>query len=189
MKLLFGTFLLTVLLVLSTAVATAADADRPAGPARLDGEWKLDWDRSDSFDPAMKALEASWFLRKLAGIARVVLEMRAVAVPINCDDCVERITVTLNTPISNKEVEAILDGEPRPGEDARGRATVDQYTWSPEDGLRMVRELELPSGSQARMVETRDLGGDRDTLSSQLTVWVDGSERASVKRTFIRTSD
>jgi hypothetical protein len=137
----------------------------------------------------MKALEASWFLRKLAGVARVGLEMRAVAVPSNCDECIERITVTLNTPISNKEVEAILDGEPRPGEDARGRATVDRYTWSSKDGLEMIRELELPSGSQARMVETRDLGEDPDTLSSQLTVWVDGAERASVKRMFIRTSD
>lgn len=187
MKMLFGTFLLTVTVILSSAFATAADA--PPGPARLDGKWKLDWDRSDSFDPAMKALEASWFLRKLAGVARVGLEMRAVAIPSNCDECVERITVTLNTPISNKEVEAILDGEPRPGEDARGRATVDRYTWSSEDGLEMIRELELPSGSQARMVESRDLGEDPDTLSSQLTVWVDGSERASVKRTFIRTSD
>ena len=124
MKVLFGTFLLTVAVILSASFATAADA--PSGPARLDGNWKLDWDRSDSFDPAMKALEASWFLRKLAGVARVGLEMRAVAVPSNCDECVERITVTLNTPISNKEVEAILDGEPRPGEDARGRAPDDR---------------------------------------------------------------
>jgi hypothetical protein len=187
MKMLFGTLLLTIAIILPSTLATAADG--PSGPARLDGNWKLDWDRSDSFDPAMRALEASWFLRKLAGVARVGLEMRAVAVPSNCDECAEKITVTLNTPISNKEVEAILDGEPRPGEDARGRATVDRYTWSSEDGLEMIRELELPSGSQARMVEIRDLGEDPDTLSSQLTIWVDGSERASVKRMFIRTSD
>jgi hypothetical protein len=97
--------------------------------------------------------------------------------------------VTVSTPISTKEVEVILDGTPRPGEDARGRATVDRYSWTSENGLEMIRELELPSGSQARMVEIRNLGVDPDVLSSQLTVWVDGSERVSVKRTFVRTSD
>jgi len=179
--------LLTIALILSTSSLVAADV--PAGPARLDGEWKLDWDQSDSFEPAMKALEASWFLRKLAGVARVGLEMQAVPLPSQCDECAERIVVTLSTPISTRQVEAILDGEPRPGEDARGRATIDRYSWTSEDGLEMIRELELPSGSQARIVEVRNLGVDPDTLSSRMTVWVDGSERASINRTFIRTSD
>jgi hypothetical protein len=97
--------------------------------------------------------------------------------------------VTLRTPISSNEVEVTLDGKPRPGEDPRGRATVDRYTWTSEGGLEMIRELELPSGSQARLVETRNLGVDPDTLLSRLTVWIDGSERASIERTFIRTSD
>jgi hypothetical protein len=97
--------------------------------------------------------------------------------------------VTVSTPISTREVEAILDGKPRPGEDARGRATVDRYSWTSEAGLEIIRELELPSGSQARIVEIRNLSGNPDTLSSLMTVWVDGSERASVNRTFIRTSD
>ena len=179
--------LFTIAFIVSTSSLVAADM--PIGPARLDGEWKLDWDRSDSFDPAMKALETSWFLRKLAGIARVGLEMRAVAPPPDCDECAEKVVVTLSTPISTKKVEAILDGKPRPGEDARGVATIDRYSWTSKTGLEMIRELELPSGSQARIVDVRDLGVDPNTLSSQMTVWVDGSERASVKRTFIRTSD
>jgi hypothetical protein len=187
MKIFSKIFLLTIALLLSTSSTVAADM--PTGPTRLDGEWKLDWDQSDSFEPAMKALEASWFLRKLAGVARVGLEMRALPLPDECNECAERILVTVSTPISTKEVEVILDGTPRPGEDARGRATVDRYSWTSENGLEMIRELELPSGSQARMVEIRNLGVDPDVLSSQLTVWVDGSERVSVKRTFVRTSD
>ncbi len=181
------TFLLTLALLLSTSLATAADA--PAGPARLDGEWKLDWDRSDSFEPVMKALETSWLMRRLAGIARVGLELRAVASPTGCDACAEKVMVTLSTPISRNSVEVILDGEPRPGEGPRGRATLDRYTWTTGDGLEMIRELELPSGSQARILEIRNLGVDPDTLLSRLTVWVDGSKRASIERTFIRTSD
>ena len=187
MKAFAKTFLLMIAFILSTSSPIAADA--PTGPARLDGEWKLDWDRSDSFEPAMKALETPWLMRKLAGIARVGLELRAVAPQTDCEECAEKVVVTLSTPISTKQVEVILDGKPRPGEDPRGRATVDRYSWTSEDGMEMIRELELPSGSQARIVEVRNLGVDPDTLSSRLTVWVDGSERASINRTFIRTND
>jgi hypothetical protein len=187
MKAFLSSIVLSIVLLLSTPLATAADT--PAGPARLDGEWKLDWDRSDSFEPVMKALETPWLMRRLAGIARVRVELRAVASPTHCEECTENVLVTLSTPISSNEVEVTLDGKPRPGEDPRGRATVDRYTWTSEGGLEMIRELELPSGSQARLVETRNLGVDPDTLLSRLTVWVDGSERASIERTFIRTSD
>ena len=182
--------ILTLLLFsafLTSSVAIAADA--AAGPARLDGVWRLDWDRSDSFEPVMKALETPWLMRRLAGIARVGVELRAVAAPTDCDACAEKVMVTLNTPISTKEGEAILDGVPRPGEDPRGRATVDRYRWMPGEGLEMIRELELPSGSRARLREVRNLGDDPDTMSSQLTVWIDGSERASIARTFVRTGD
>lgn len=182
-------WIIPLLLFTSVATSLANAGDRPDGPVRLDGEWKLDWDRSDSFEPVMKALETPWLMRKLAGIARVHLELRAVSTAGDCEECAEKIMVTLRTPISSKEVEVILDGKPRPGEDPRGRATIDRYTWTSADGLEMIRELELPSGSQARLLEIRNLGVDADTLLSRLTVWVDGTERASIERTFIRTGD
>ena len=175
-----------IALLLSTPLAAAADTS--VGPARLDGEWKLDWDRSDSFEPVMTALETPWLLRRLAGIARVGLELRASTAPAGCEECgAERIMVKLSTPISSRKVEVILDGKPRPGEDPRGRATLDRYTWTSEHGLEMIRELELPSGRRARLIEVRNLGTDGDTLVSTLKVWIDGTERSSVQRTFIRT--
>lgn len=176
---------LALALMLSTPLPAMPDA--PEGPARLDGHWRLDWGRSESFEPVMKALEVSWLLRKLAGVARVELRLRAV--PAECDGCAERIRVTLDTPLSSREVEVTLDGAPRPGKDPRGRDTLDRYTWTSERGLEMIRELELPSGSHARLHETRDLGDEPDTLVSRLIVWVDGAESASVRRTFQRTSD
>lgn len=180
---------LVIVLLLAATLASAADAPAPAGPARLDGQWKLDWDRSGSFEPVMKALETPWLMRRLAGIARVGLELRAVGKPSDCEKCPEKVMVTLRTPISDSEAEAILDGQPRPGEDPRGRATLDRYSWTSERGLEMIRELELPSGKQARLIEIRDLGAASDTLLSTLTVWVDGSLQASVERTFVRTGD
>ena len=83
----------------------------------------------------------------------------------------------------------VLDGAPRPGKDPRGRDTLDSYTWTPERGLEMIREIELPSGSRARLRETRDLSDEPDTHVSTLTVWIDGAEKASVHRTFRRVSD
>lgn len=187
MKPLSSIVALVFMLSLATSVSIAEES--PDGPARLNGEWKLDWDRSDSFEPVMKALETPWLMRKLAGVARVGLGMRAVAKPTDCEGCTEHVLITLITPISSSEVEAVLDGKPRPGKDPRGRATLDRYTWTSESGLEMLRELELPSGKQARLLEIRNLGADPDTLKSRLTVWIDGTKRASIDRIFIRTSD
>lgn len=187
------TFWLILALSLTTSSASAAElasaADAPSGPALLDGVWKLDWDRSDSFEPGMKALETPWLLRRLAGIARVRVELRAEAKPSDCQDCAEKIKVVLTTPIKTQKVEAVLDGKPRPGKTLTGRATLDRYTWTSEGGLEMIREYELPSGSQARIRDIRSLGTDPDTMLSQITIWVDDTERASALRTFIRTSD
>ncbi len=177
--------LLVAALLLFSPLTTVADVLE--GPARLDGHWKLDWDRSDSFKPVMKALEVNWLLRQLAGVARVGLELQAL--PAECETCPGQMLVTLSTPLSSDEVHVILDGTPRPGKDPRGRPTQDAYTWSNEGGMEMIRKLELPSGSQARLRETRNLGSDPDTLISTLTVWVDGAEQASVHRTFERTDD
>lgn len=180
---------LVLLLAFSTTLSFASDADFQTGPARLDGEWKLDWNRSDSFETVMKALETPWILRRLAGIARVSLELRATTTPADCDECVESVIITVDTPIASKEVEAVLDGKPRPDKDLRGRPTLDRYRWTSEKGLELIREFKLPSGSQARILETRNLGADPDILLSQMTVWVDGTERASITRTFVRTGE
>ena len=180
---------LTTTLILLFLSFMASASELSEGPDRLDGAWKLDWDRSESFEPAMKALETPWLLRRLAGIARVGLELRALPTAADCEGCSEKVLITLSTPISDKEVEVILDGMPRPGEDPRGRATVDRYTWTSDAGLEMIREVELPSGKQARIIETRNLGDDADTMISRLMVWVEGSERASIERIFVRTSD
>ena len=181
------TFWSTIALLLTASLASAADP--PSGAALFNGVWKLDWDRSDSFEPAMKALETPWLLRRLAGIARVRVEMRAEPTPRDCRDCAEKIKLTLTTPIATQEVDAVLDGRVRPGETLRGRPTLDRYAWTSQGRLEMIREYELPSGSHARIRDIRSLGADPDTMLSQMTIWVDGTERASTMRTFIRTKD
>jgi len=182
-------FLLLGVLALSLIAPSQTMAANLESPSRLDGEWRLDWDRSDSFEPVMKALEVSWLLRKLAGVARVGLELRAVPLAEDCGHCIRNMLVTLKSPLSNNEIQISLDGVPRPGKDPRGRDTLDAYTWTEEGTLEMNREVELPSGKQARLLEVRRIDSDPNTLISTLDVWVEGTKRASVTRAFERLSD
>ena len=178
------TTLLLFLVMPSWGIASGRD-----DPARLDGVWRLDWDQSDSFEPVMKALEIGWLIRKLAGVARVGLELRAVPLPEDCQKCVRDMLVTLKSPLSKDEVRVTLDGVARPGKDPRGRDTLDAYRWTKEGALEMDREVVLPSGRQARLLETRSLDSDPDKLISRLVVFVEGSQEASITRIFERQVD
>jgi hypothetical protein len=187
--LLLTSLALALSLSVSLVAPSLAIATNLEDPSRLDGEWRLDWDRSDSFEPVMKALEVSWLLRKLAGVARVGLELRAVPLAEDCGACVREMLVTLKSPLSDAEVRIFLDGVARPGKDPRGRDTLDAYTWTKAGSLEMDREVELPSGKQARLLETRSIDSDPNTLNSTLVVWVDGIKQASITRAFERQSD
>lgn len=181
--------LILVAVVLSLVVPSQAMAANPDDPSRLDGEWRLDWDRSDSFEPVMKALEVSWLLRKLAGVARVGLELRALPLAEDCGECVRDMIVTLRSPLSDDEIQISLDGVARPGKDPRGRETLDAYTWTDDGALQMSRKVELPSGKMARLLESRRVDSDPNTLISTLDVWVEGTKKASVTRAFARQDD
>lgn len=168
-------------------LAPMAAAGDPRTPAVLDGHWKLDRDRSDSFEPVMTALEISWLVRRIASVGSIRMEMQTL--DRTCDTCPYRIAFALRTPLRSQESTLVLDGEPRPGKDPSGRDTIDRFTWDEGRGLQMVRELTLPSGKPARLVELRMPGDDLDTLRSELTVSVSGEEVATIQRIFTREGD
>ena len=163
-----------------------ATTDVSHGPEHLDGHWQLDWKESDSFEPVMQAMETPWLVRKLAGIARVRVELQTL--PLECDQCATTVRVKLSSPLSSDETVVILDDVARPGKDPRGRPTMDRYTWSTDRGFEMIREFVLPSGKQARLRDSRELGDEPDIMISILTVWVDDEQRAEVRRVFKRIS-
>jgi hypothetical protein len=80
----------------------------------------------------------------------------------------------------------VLDGEPRPAKDPLGNESIDRFTWSPDHGLEMIRERVLKSGKSARIRERRKVADDRKTMVSLFTVWIDGEERASLRRVMRR---
>ena len=139
--LMFG-FSLFVFLMPLSAMATgpmdAGDLDR------LSGKWKLDWDRSEPFGPAMKALEVPWLLRQMAGIISV--EMTFEVERPSCEACNASVQISSENPIKNTTRIVVLDGVSRPFTDALGNESMDRFSWSSESGLEMIRERILDSG-------------------------------------------
>ena len=177
----------------STAAALLAltAAVTQAGPIshldRLNGKWKLDWDQSDPFDSVMKLLETPWLARKLAGVVSVYVTFE-VESP-ECETCEPRLRISQENPIKNTTRVVVLDGEPRPATDPLGNDSIDRFSWHPEHGLEMVRERMLKSGEAARIRERRRVADDPNTMVSLFTVWIDGEERASIRRVMRRIAE
>ena len=167
------------LLVASTVRAgTNPDLDR------LNGRWKLDWSRSDPVEPLMVALEVPWLIRRLAGVVSVH-EVFEVESP-ECEGCSVRLRIVSENPIRNTTRIVVLDGVPRPAVDPLGNESMDRFRWIPGQGLEMKRERVLKSGKEARIHERRSVDEDLETMVSTMTVWVDGEERASIRRVLVR---
>jgi hypothetical protein len=159
-----------------------------AGPIleleRFNGKWKLDWDESDPFDPVMKLLETPWLMRRLAGVVTVYVTFEVE--PPECEGCEQRLKILQENPIKNTSRVVVLDGKPRPAKDPLGNESIDRFTWSPKNGLEMVRERILKSGKSARIRERRSVADDLKTMVSFFTVWINGEERATIRRVMRR---
>ena len=151
---------------------------------RLNGSWKLDWNQSDSFKPAMQALEVPWVVRQMAGIVSVQLTIEVT--PAECETCEPSLHIRTTNPIKDTERIVVLDGIPRPFTDVMGNGSMDQFSWDPELGMEMVRERVLDSGKAAKIRERRTVSDDLSTMISTMTVWIEGEERASLRRILLK---
>lgn len=176
----FFTLGLTISLLLAAQGAGAFGPDESDPLNRLSGKWKLDWDRSESFSSAMKALEVPWLVRKMAGLISVQVTIQ-VETP-ECDECRRALHISSENPIKNTSRVVFLDGVSRPFTDVMGNESMDVFTWNPDRGMEMIRERVLDSGKAAKILESRTVTDDLSTMVSTLTVWVEGEERASVRR-------
>jgi hypothetical protein len=166
---------------------TPSDSERLEQPKtidRLTGVWKLDWRQSDSFGPAMKALEVPWLVRQMAGIVtvRIIIEMA----PSECGVCNPSLLMRSENPIRDTSRVVVLDGVARPFTDVMGNDSMDLFFWDPENGMVMVRHRVLDSGKSAKIRERRTVTDDLSTMISTMTVWVEGEERASVRRVLVK---
>jgi hypothetical protein len=176
-------FFVVGLMLFLLLVVQAASAFEPAEPDSLDrlgGRWKLDWDRSESFGPAMKALEVPWLVRQMAGLVSIQVTIEVDA--SGCEGCSRSLQISSKNPIRNTSRLVFLDGVSRPFTDVMGNESMDVFTWDPDLGMEMVRERVLNSGKAARIYESRTVTDDLTTMVSTMTVWVEGKEQASVRR-------
>lgn len=175
---------LIAMMIFCLVAPSTAHAGTNPGLDRLNGRWKLDWSRSESVDPVMKALEVPWLIRRLAGVVSVYVIFESE--DPDCEGCSERLRIVSENPIKNTTRLVVLDGVPRPAVDPLGNESLDEFRWHPETGLEMKRERVLKSGKKARIREQRVVGDDLDTMVSTMTVWVDGEQVASVRRVMTR---
>lgn len=165
----------------------ATSADSTVDLLRLNGRWKLDWDRSESFDPVMDLLEVPWLVQRLSGIVPVyaTFEVEAPA----CESCAPSLRIFQENPIKNTTRVVVLDGKPGPFVDPLGNESIDRFTWSSDSGLEMIRERVLKSGKKARILDRRSVEDDLASMISTMTVWIDGEERASIRRVLVKVND
>ncbi len=173
-----------ILLISPVAVALSPsgqdEPDQPEALDRLNGRWKLDWNQSDSLGPAMKALEVPWLVRQMAGV--IAIQIAIEVAPDDCETCSPSLRIRSKNPIKNTSRVVTLDGVARPFTDVMGNDSMDLFSWHPQFGMQMVRERVLNSGKSAKILERRTVTDDLSTMISTMTVWVEGEERASVRR-------
>jgi hypothetical protein len=66
---------------------------------------------------------------------------------------------------------------------------MDSFIWSEETGLEMIRERVLKSGKKAKIIDVRFVEDDLASMVSVMTVFIDGQERAKVRRVLTRVDD
>ena len=175
---------LAALFLLAAQGAGAFGPGDPDPLDRLSGKWKLDWGQSESFTPALKALEVPWLIRQMAGLVSIKVTIAVEA--LECDECSRSLQISSENPIKNTSRVVFLDGVSRPFTDVMGNDSMDVFTWDPENGMVMVRERVLDSGKAARIRENRIVNDELTRMVSTMTVWVDGQERASVRRVLVK---
>jgi hypothetical protein len=153
---------------------------------RLAGTWKLNWEQSESQQPAMDALDIPWLIQKMAGLANIQITIEIQ--PSKSDGGPLRLRIVSENPIRSTSRIAFLDGISRPFTDPLGNQSMDSFSWQPESGLKKVRNLVLKSGKAARIQERWIVSDDLKKIISFETIWIEDKERTSVRRIMLKVS-
>ncbi|MCP5068224.1 MAG: hypothetical protein GY946_16805 [bacterium] len=172
-------------MAISSAEGAPKLSESTGGLGELRGRWKLDREASDSFEPVMKALEVSWWVRQIAGVGSVYLTLDPASSE-DCGKCPVRVSVTEETPVRTTEFEIVLDGVERPGADPAGNTTHDRYTTPQASEVVLERRRILPSGRSMRLREHRSIGADSGIMESTLKVWIEDKLEVTSRRVFNR---
>jgi hypothetical protein len=137
-----------------------------AGVASVDfsGTWVIDLNASDSPEPILKRLGASWFQRKLATSLKVEAVYRQTK---------DRLTIVTRAPVLSRTEELRLDGRPVTETESLTGPYTERTFWS-ADGTRLISisAFRTKDAKDARLRVARQLtrGGSGLVLSETLDV-------------------
>jgi hypothetical protein len=147
-----------------------------AGVASVDfnGTWVVDLKASDSPEPILKRLGASWFQRKLAPSLKVEATYRQAK---------ERLTIVTRAPAFSRTEELWLDGRPVTNTESLTGPYTERTFWS-ADGTRLISisAFRTKDGKDARLRVARQLADHGGALLLSETLDVVGEPPQPVIR-------
>jgi hypothetical protein len=146
------------------------------GVASVDfsGTWVVDLKASDSPEPILKRLGASWFQRKLATSLKVDATYRQTK---------DRLTIVTRGPAFSRAEELWLDGRPVTKTESLTGPYTERTFWS-ADGTRLISisAFRTKDGKEARLRVARQMTGGGGTLLLSETLDVAGEPPQPVIR-------
>ncbi|MBW0001068.1 MAG: hypothetical protein JO015_18395 [Verrucomicrobia bacterium] len=147
-----------------------------AGMASADfnGTWVVDLTASDSPEPILKRLGASWFQRRLATSLKVEATYRQTK---------DRLTILTRAPAFSRTEEFWLDGRPVTKKESLTGPYTERTFWS-ADGARLISisAFRTKDGKDARLRVARQLADKGGTLLLGETLDVAGEPPQPVVR-------
>lgn len=147
-----------------------------AGVAAVDfnGTWVVDLKASDSPEPILKRLGASWFQRKLAPSVKVEATYRQTK---------DRLTIVTRAPAFSRNEELWLDGRSVTKTESLTGPYTERTFWS-ADGTRLISisAFRTKDGKDARLRVARQLGDHGSALLLSETLDVAGEPPQPVIR-------
>jgi hypothetical protein len=146
------------------------------GVAAVDfsGAWVIDLNASDSSEPILKRLGASWFQRKLVTSLKVEATYRQTK---------DRLTIVTRAPAFSRTEELWLDGRPVTKTESLTGPYTERTFWS-ADGTRLISisAFRTRDGKDARLRVVRQLTDGGGTLLLSETLDVTGEPPQPVLR-------
>lgn len=156
----------------------AASVARADGHPDFSGTWRLDLDASDLPEDMMKAQGLSWLERRMARSAKVT--QRIVQEP-------ERLLLHIDNPLGARDETLPIGGAWEEKERKRAGQVRTRTYWSPGgEALVTESELHLKDGTPARLLLSRTLADQGQTLVQSFELRCQDGRRFTARRVFRR---
>src|SRR5258708_37462141 len=140
----------------------------------FNGEWVLDLRSSNSPEPVLKRLGASWIERQLGGVVQLQATYKQTP---------DLLTVTLQGPGFKRTDVMRINNQPEPKEDSRtGRYTIRMFWFGNGSQLNAVIAFRAKDSRDAQLTIVRQLADGGKTLTLNGTLKIAGESQTHTLR-------